>query len=416
VEDIMAKKLNLEQSLENALNAGEGVLHLAPAWVPRTFIMPGRRLKLDERDLYVHGLHRGGISERWFASTTKAENGPGTPEDEGLSYVVGTDGEQFLFKDAIASQGATIIGRKMFDKWGRWPNYAKFFDPSGAIALHLHQREQHAKQVGMEHKPEAYYFPVQMNHATNSFPLSFLGLEPGTTKEDIRRCLEHWHEGDNNILTYSKAYLHKPGTGWTMPAGILHAPGSMCIFEVLWGSDVFCMMQNIIEGRTNPIEVLNRDVPKNKKKDLDYIVSMIDWNPTVNPNFKEDHYLEPIVATQGDGFVDKWVIYGKLHNQDLFSAKELTVQPGSSAVIKDKGASGVIFIQGRGTIAYYGAESPNHIRYGEVTRDEFFITEAAAKQGVEIRNTGFEPLVLVRYFGPGVSGDMPKVGDYKRQR
>jgi hypothetical protein len=56
--------------------------------------------------------------------------------------------------------------------------------------LHLHQREEHAKQVGMEHKLEAYYFLVQMNHAANSFPYSFFGLEPGTTKEDIRRCLE----------------------------------------------------------------------------------------------------------------------------------------------------------------------------------------------------------------------------------
>jgi hypothetical protein len=280
----------------------------------------------------------------------------------------------------------------------------------------LHQREEHAKQVGMEHKPEAYYFPVQMNHATNSFPYSFFGLEPGTTKDDIRRCLERWHEGDNNILTFSKAYLHKPGTGWTMPAGILHAPGSMCIFEVLWGSDVFCMMQNVIEGRTNPVEVLNRDVPKNKKKDLDYIISMIDWNATVNPNFKEDHYLEPVIATQGDGYTDKWVIYGKLHNQDLFSAKELSVQPGSSAVIKDKGSSGVVVIQGRGTIASHSAESPNHIRYGELTHDEFFITEEAAKRGVEIKNTGSEPFVLLRYFGPGVSADMPRVGAYKKAR
>ncbi len=412
----MAKKINLEQRIQNALNAGEGVLHLAPTWVPRTFIMPGRRLKLDERDLYVHGLHRGGISERWFASTTKAENGPSTPHDEGLSYVVGTDGETFLFKDAISSQGVSIIGKKMFAKYGRWPNYAKFFDPSGAIALHLHQRQQHASQVGMEHKPEAYYFPVQMNHAPNSFPYSFLGLEPGTTKDDIRRCLERWQEGDNNILTYSKAYFHKPGTGWTMPAGVLHAPGSMCIFEVLWGSDVFCMMQNVIEGRTNPIEVLNRDVPKSKKKDLDYIVNMIDWEATVNPNFKEDHYLEPIVSSQGDGYTDKWVIYGKLHNQDLFSAKELSLQVGSSAVIKDKGASGVVVIQGRGKIASYQAEAPNHIRYGQMTRDEFFITDEAARRGVEIQNTGHEPLVLLRYFGPSVSGDMPKVGDYRNYK
>ena len=49
--------------------------------------MPGGRLKLDPRDLYALGAHRGGIDERWFASTTNADNGPGTPPDEGLSYI-----------------------------------------------------------------------------------------------------------------------------------------------------------------------------------------------------------------------------------------------------------------------------------------------------------------------------------------
>jgi len=73
--------------ISDALTAGEGVVRLAPCWVPRTFLMPGGRLKLDPRDLYALGTHRGGIDERWFSSTTKAANGPFTAEDEGLSYI-----------------------------------------------------------------------------------------------------------------------------------------------------------------------------------------------------------------------------------------------------------------------------------------------------------------------------------------
>src|SRR5450756_2679197 len=72
--------------IREALSAGEGVVRLAPCWVPRSFLMPGGRLKLDPRDLYALGAHRGGIDERWFSSTTKADNGPATPADEGLSY------------------------------------------------------------------------------------------------------------------------------------------------------------------------------------------------------------------------------------------------------------------------------------------------------------------------------------------
>ena len=63
------------------------MVRLAPCWVPRAFLMPGGRLKLDPRDLYILGGHRGGIDERWFSSTTKAANGPLTAPDEGLSCI-----------------------------------------------------------------------------------------------------------------------------------------------------------------------------------------------------------------------------------------------------------------------------------------------------------------------------------------
>ena len=38
-----------------------------------------------------------------------------------------------------------------------------------------------------------------------------MGLEPGTTKEDIRRCLEKWNQGDNGILFHARAYRLEPG-------------------------------------------------------------------------------------------------------------------------------------------------------------------------------------------------------------
>ena len=67
-----------------ALKANGGLLRLAPNWVPRSFLQPGQRLKLDPRDLYAFGLDRGGIDERWFGSTTEAAN-DNRRDDEGLS-------------------------------------------------------------------------------------------------------------------------------------------------------------------------------------------------------------------------------------------------------------------------------------------------------------------------------------------
>jgi hypothetical protein len=48
-----------------------------------------------------------------------------------------------------------------------------------------------------------------------------------------------------------------------------------------------------------------------------------------------------------------------------------------------------------------------------MTEDEVFISEEAARQGVEIAGHGPDPLVTLRYFGPGMAPDAPAVGDYE---
>src|ERR1700753_1105227 len=96
--------------VQKAVDAGSGVLRLRPCWVPRSFMIPGRRLKLHPDDLYAFGGHRGGINERWCSSTTRASNGPAALPDEGLSYVQPDAGEKFLLKDAVASAGDLLLG------------------------------------------------------------------------------------------------------------------------------------------------------------------------------------------------------------------------------------------------------------------------------------------------------------------
>jgi hypothetical protein len=50
------------------------------------------------------------------------------------------------------------------------------------------------------------------------------------------------------------------------------------------------------------------------------------------------------------------------------------------------------------------------IRFGETTTDEVFISHVAATAGVEIENTGTEPLVGLRYFGPDTHNNLPSGG------
>lgn len=403
------------QPARQALEAGEGILRLAPNWVPRSFLHPGRRLKLHPDDYYALGTHRGGIDERWFASTTPAAN-EGAPPDEGLSYAV-FEGQRFTLRDAVAGLGADIVGEEIWNQYKRWPVYSKFFDNMGPIPHHMHQSQEQAQLVGQEGKPESYYFPPQMNNVGNNFPYTFFGLEPGTRKEDVRRCIERWNEGDNGILDLSKAYRLKPGTGWLVGPCILHAPGSLCTYEPQWGSDVFGMYQSLVEGRAVPRSLLVKDFPKDKHNDIDFIVDALDWEGNVDPNFKDNHYLEPIVdpACSGEGYTDRWVVYGKIGGKQLFTAKELTVNPGCKAAIKENGASGVILLQGRGRINNLPLESPTLIRFGEMTEDEIFITARRAREGYTVENLGREcPLVMLRYFGPGMNPSAPNLGDYRK--
>ena len=123
----------------------------------------------------------------------------GAIPDEGLSYAA-FNGQRFLLRDAIAENGAALIGSEMFGKYKKWPVYSKFFDNMGPIPHHMHQGFKDAALVGLEGKPESYYFSPQMNNVDNNFAYTFMGLEPGTTREQLRKCLDNWDKGDNGIL------------------------------------------------------------------------------------------------------------------------------------------------------------------------------------------------------------------------
>jgi hypothetical protein len=389
--------------IHQAYDAGGGVFRLAPTWVPRSFCVPGRRLRLDTRDLYALGAHRGGIDERWFASTTKAENGPLTLPDEGLSYIVGAAGRVTL-ADAIGLEGQLLLGKAAMDLYGGWVMYSKFFDNFYPLPHHIHQSDEMAALVNKRGKPESYYFPPQYNFANDFFPYTFFGLEPGTTKDQVIDCLRRWNEGDNGILRISKAYRLTPGTGWDVPPGILHAPGTLCTYEPQRASDVFSMWQSLLSDfQLVEWEMVVKDVPPEYHHDYDFLIGLLDWDKNVDPYFVQNRFLEPILigtmdAAEENGYHEKWITY----NSDYYSAKELTVYPGRTVTIKDPAAYGTITMQGYGKLGALSVSAPSLIRFGEMTEDEFFVTVQAAQQGLTITNlSGTEPLVMLKHFNPG---------------
>lgn len=391
---------------ERALDQGRGIVRLAPTWVPRSFCVPGRRIKLHPDDYYVLGGVRGGIDERWLASTTPAKNGPLTGENEGLSAIVVKDGsttEQVLLKDAIDHLKGAMIGDRIWKKYESWPMYSKFFDNMGPLPHHVHANDKYAKMVGQYGKPEAYYFPPQLNNHGGDYPYTFFGIAPGTTKDQIRECLVNFTKGDNKITNYSAAYRLEPGTGWDVPPGLLHAPGSMCTYEPQKASDVFAMYQSLVNEAIVPEELLWNGTPQERIGDFDLLLEVLDWDLNFDPNMMENRFMKPKpVAPEAEmkaqGYRETWICYKSAD----FSAKELTVAPGETVTIKDSAAYGIIVMQGHGKMGAWNIETPSLIRYGQLTNDEFFISEAAAKEGVKIVNeSDTDPMVMLKHFGPG---------------
>lgn len=395
----MTSRVIAEKAIEN----GQGIFRLAPAWVPRSFCRPGRRIKLHPDDYYILGLERGGIDERWFASTTHAENGPETPFDEGLSYIVADEAgkEKILLAEAVEFLKGDIIGENLWSKYGRWPMFSKFFDNLGPLPHHVHHQDKHAARVGQKGKPEMYFFPSQLNNHPGEFAYTFFGLNPETTKAEAKQCLENFLKGDNKLLDLSRCYKLTLDTGWDVPPGVLHAPGSLCTYEPQFASDVYAMYQSVLYAEhCVPGELLWKNMPEEESGNFDYLIDVLNWELNVDPDFHKERFMAPkpvidLDTMMAEGYIEEWICY----KCKEASAKRLTVLPGRTVTIKDNAAYGFIVLQGTGKCGSWDIETPALIRYGQLTYDEFFVTEKAAKEGVTIHNPSkSDPIVMLKHF------------------
>ena len=366
---------------EQALTQGGGILRLTPTWVPRSFCRPGKRIKLHPDDYFVLG-QRGGIDERWFSSTTWAENGPGTPEDEGLSYVALDEKgkEKILLRDVVDLLGAEVIGEALWNKYHRWPMF-------------IHHRQEHAARVGASGKPEMYFFPAQMNNHGGEFPFTFFGFNPETTKEEVLEALKNFTKGDNKILSLSMAYKLDLDTGWDVPPGVMHAPGSLCTYEPQFASDVYAMYQSVLmNGQIVGEDLLWKNTPEEEIGNYEYLLDVIDWERNVDPEFHKNRFMKPVPVRpeeemKADGYIEEWICY----KCETVCAKRLTILPGRTVTIKDSAPYGLICLEGHGTFGKWEIESPALI--------EYFVTEKAAKEGVVITNPSkTDPIVILKHF------------------
>ena len=386
--------------VEKALADGNGTLRLEPAWVARDFLPPGKRLGLPE-DRYDVG-ERGFICERWLASTTHADNRIGPP-DEGLSYLLLNEVERITLDEAVQADPSGLMGEAYAANHNGLGRLAKIFDYSARLPFHLHQRQKDADRVGRHSKDEAYFFPPDVDMGAH--PETFFGVHPYISEEKkydlLLPYIEKWDS--DLILKHSSAYLQVPEEGFFLPSGQLHAPGTAVTIELQESSDVFSMMQALNAGKIISKELLWKDVhPDDRKRYGErFILSLVDWPENGNPYFYEDHHLSPqlIEASQQPGGQECWIYYNTLK----FSGKKLVVKPGCSYTSIDKGIYNILVWKGKGIYGGFEVEG------GRPGMDELIIAHDRATRGIEVKNTGNEELLILKFFGPDINPDIPYI-------
>ena len=393
----MSDNGNKTSTIREVFDDNGGILNLIPVFVPRRFGSAGHRLKLHPDDYFALGTHRGSIKERWFSSVIAAMNGPDAAKDEGMSYVnvSGNVEEKISLKDFVDELGSELIGVDLYTKYKTWPMYSKFFDYEGALFHHVHLDFESAGRVGKIGKPEAYYYPPQMNNYPGKFPHTYFGFDPDCIQEQVKERLVDYTARDIRITELSRAYRIELGTGWYTPAGVIHAPGSYLTYEPQWNSDVNSVYENITDSEIYDKAFLNENCPDNKKDDIDYIFGLLDWEKNIDPHYKKHYFRPPVMNIKTEQFEEKWIAYGN----EYIAAKELTIFPGQSVTVKDNFAYGCILVQGYGMFGSYKCETSTMLRYGQLSADEFFVSEKSAKEGVVITNaSNYESLVILKHF------------------
>ncbi|MEZ4717713.1 MAG: hypothetical protein R2851_16740 [Caldilineaceae bacterium] len=152
-----------------------------------------------------------------------------------------------------------------------------------------------------------------------------------------------------------------------------HTPGSLCTYEPQWASDVFAMFQSLVAEV--PIDGdLVKNVPADKHQDLDFLVSMVDWDANVCPaSRKPTSGRRAGRAGGGDG--RRRLSRGLRSPTATTSCGQGIDRPARARRGYQKQRSlRLHHDQGHGArINGQPLETPALIRFGQLTYDEYFV-------------------------------------------
>ena len=101
---------------------------------------------------------------------------------------------------------------------------------------------------------------------------------------------------------------------------------------------------------------------------------------------------------------EHWIYY----NTTKFSGKRLIVKPGASFTFTEKGVFNILVWRGKGTFDGHKIEGQNF------ACDELLISHDRAIKPITVKNDGQNDLIIIKFFGPDINMDAPKIKPYKK--
>jgi hypothetical protein len=407
--------------LDNCLNKNGGVFQLLHRYAGRTFCTPGKRLRLDERSYYPDYMGGTGLDELWMCCTVPIVTGvidtrtKKAPFREGEAHVLTSDGQVISLQDLISANPKAVLGDKVTalskQLIGKvtWPIVSKKFDNLNPIPHHLHWSKWEVYDINSFDNPG-----VSPSH----YHTTAMGLYPFVTRDQFLACMKRFGKGDyNGVRHLSPHTMMHIDDGFVMPNGVLHSPTNLCTHELHVTMDEHFLAEDLtLDGRIGAKDAFyacrEEDYPKARHEDWDYLVEKFDFAANQDPDFvlKNSRPAIPAQEFKGNGVDAKWIVYGNFLGDQKCSILRLIVEPGAKTTFRPECPAMFHTNGGSGRVGKLAVRYHQNMVLGEIYPEIGFITQAAlANGGVEIENTGTEPLVLTFDFPQNAHSRTPGV-------
>jgi len=407
--------------LDDCINKNGGVLQLTHRYAGRTFCSPGKRLRLEEKSYYPDYMGGTGLDEIWMCCTVPIVTGVidtrtgKAPFREGEAHVLTSDGQFISLQDLITANPETVMGEKVTafakETFGdpTWPIVSKKFDNLNPIPDHLHWAKWEVYDINSYDNPGV---------CPSHYHTTAMGLYPFVTKDQFLACMKRYGQGDYNGIRHLAPHtMMKLDDGFTMPNGVLHSPTDLCTHELHVTMDEHFLAEDVtLDGRISAEAAFyacrEQDYPKAKHGDWDYLVEQFDFAANQDPDFVLKNSRPAIKSEEfsAEGVDAKWIVYGELLGEQKCSILRLILQPGAKTTFCPESPAMFHTNGGSGRVGKLAVRYHQNMVLGELYPEIGFITQAALNAGgVEIENTGSEPLVLTFDFPQNAHSKTPGV-------